>query len=163
MSDGVVARISTAIPQTAADNKPEIHHTQQQDTIDKAEVNVIPPFTKYAEIKKVPYSADYFNVKYYNKLSPELDHKDVFKNISEVERYVSERIKDGKLKDDVTTYQQILDAVKRTLGIEDHIKAEDQLRMISQFMKLKTQEKMHNDKLEKIKEGLLKFIGDKRG
>jgi hypothetical protein len=110
-----------------------------------------------------PYSADYFKVSYYDKLSPEIDHRDVYKNISEIESYVSGKIKDEKLLDDINTYNLIIEPIKHFLNINDQIKPEKQLSMISQYVKLKIQEKKHNEKLEKVKDAILKVTGEKRG
>ena len=161
MSDGIVARIVSEFQGKSEDNTPEVHHDQSSAI--KEPSKITPPFSQYSEINKKPYSADYFKVSYYDKLSPEIDHRDVYKNISEIESYVAGKIKDEKLLDDINTYNLIIEPIKHFLNINDQIKPEKQLSMISQYVKLKIQEKKHNEKLEKVKDAILKVTGEQRG
>lgn len=162
MSDGVIARIVSDIQGASQTTAPETHaEGKTPDNPMREEAPVTPPFTKYSDINKHPYSADYFKIDYFNKLSSDVDFKNVYRNVSDIEKYVTEKIASNKLVDEITTYNNILGEIKNYLGIGNQVKPEEQLNLIAQYIKLKTKEDQYNDKIKKVKEELYKFIDGK--
>lgn len=162
MSDGIVARIvSEALDPSSVETN--IDSGKQIDTLHPDPSKVVPPFTQYSELRNKPYSADYFKIGYYNMISEKYDPHNVYKNISEVEKYVTESIKTGKLVDDINTYRSLIDSIKNKLSIKDFLKPEQQLKIVGEYLRLKDKEKKQNEKLEKVKSSLLKVIGANNG
>ena len=69
----------------------------------------IPPLSLYQEIRKRPYSADYFD------LGVEWEHWNFPKELSTIENFIKEEIKLQGLTDTVESYQEVI------TGLEDRI------------------------------------------
>jgi hypothetical protein len=99
-------------------------------------VDTEPPLSIYEKMKGVPYTAEHFGLTQYMEIDPEMDVKDYKGKAKEIDRWISDRIKENKLEDTLESYKSYIDRYKSELGIAKTLKNEEKVERIYAYIKL---------------------------
>jgi hypothetical protein len=102
-----------------------------------------PPFSAYSEIYKMPYTARYFNIDYFNVLDDKTDVEKIRPKVKNIEDFISEEIKLRKMDDNINSYKELINKVLEVIG--DSQKDVNLLARVSKYINM-IQDKRANDK-----------------
>ena len=124
------------------------------DTIDKFDSKVEVPFSQYSEIRKAPYSAEYFGLDFWKQIEadPKLDVHGLIGKVGLIEKYVAGVIAEHNLPDTTSSYHKVMDIVKNSLHIKDL--SQKSIERISEYIKLINKQKELDEKRRKFMEAL---------
>jgi hypothetical protein len=99
--------------------KPEITVTPKVKT---------PPLSLYQDVRKRPYSADYF------ELGEEWEHWNFPKEFATIEDFIKGEIKDQGLTDTVESYNEIIEGVESKIGKRENEKVWHKLDRLTSYI-----------------------------
>ena len=154
MSDGFVSRyVESTIPKDETfETRLDSGEKVDIDTpiSDKDKPTIEPPLSKYREVKGMPYTAEYFDIEYWDALSPEMDPDGMIKTVAKIEDFVAKEIKTRGFEDTVSSYNDIMDHITSFLKINSNEKLENKVDKIKAYIGLKTKMANAEKKRQKI-------------
>jgi len=118
--------------------KPRVNNTEK--LVEVKELPVLksetqPALSIYEKINNKPYTVDYFKLNDWDLIK----ENDLFKKmpmINTIENYIKDEIKRLDLKDEISSYEEIIDRIKSTLNISKNEKNDSKLNRVYLYMKL---------------------------
>lgn len=108
-----------------------------------------PPFSIYENIRKHPYSVEYF------ELGPEWEYRNHPKEIAFIEDFVKGEIKAFRLTDSIDSYKEIIDSLENKIGRRENEKPWSRLDRLTSYIRALQNVR----KWQVVKQGLEASIG----
>ena len=153
---GIVGKIAEADAQPETPRVPE----KQIETIENKSSKAEPPLTEYINIKGHPYTVEYFDISFWNKLRPDFDPENTIKNVGIIEDYVSSEIEKREWASTPQSYRDIIDPIKDFIHMDDNISVGDKIDKIINYINITDRIKKENEKLNRLKTQLNKITGN---
>lgn len=123
--------------------------------------DVTPPFTGYEEINHKPYSADYFKLDFWNELTDELDVNNIKADVKSIEKFITEKIGNERLDDDIFTYQRTIGEIESKLNLKDIDPGDHRLKKVADYIDVLMKQKKLSSKMNKLVEKVNAMFGGK--
>ena len=151
---------STIIRETL-DNKKAVDSEKSFDaddkivTIDNKESYVAPPLDKYEELKQKPYTVDYFKIKFWDQLNPEIDVNKVGEKVKYIEKWVNSEIQRKGMNNTVDSYNELMAQMEQTLSLGNNEKVERKLGRLHEYLKVLGKQRKVEDMRRRLLDGKL--------
>lgn len=96
---------------------------------------------RYSEDNGQPYTADYLGIYFYSALTPELDVNGIVDSVRQIESYISEEIAEYRLTHTVGSYKEVMDRVKKAIGISENETIESKIDRIKIYINAMNEQK----------------------